>query len=209
MNTASLRRKRYERIARLVDLRPGDRVLDVGCGTGARSIAAFNAENEILGVDIVDPGDVTADHPNFRYLQLDATDMRPLADKSFDVAISVGMLEHIRPRERLVAAIRETQRVARRYCFAVPHRYAFVEPHFVLPLFSLWPGAVKSFLIKRFRLGTQERQPSGRWQRINWLTRRQWSELFADPNLRIVNHWYGPLLEYYLICGGEPRARVG
>jgi hypothetical protein len=85
----------------------------------------------------------------------------------------------------------------------VPHKFAFVEPHFYLPLFSIWPAALKSFLIKRFRLGTQERQPSGEWQRINWLGRREWKELFADPNLVIKNHWYGPFMQYYLIFGGD------
>jgi hypothetical protein len=54
----------------------------------------------------------------------------------------------------------------RRKRYEVPHKYAFREPHFFLPLFAVWPGWLKSFLIKRFTLGTQQRQPSGEWQRI-------------------------------------------
>ena len=142
---------------------------------------------------------------NFRYVKLNASDLHEVGDDSFDIAISVGMLEHIRPRERLLAAIGETQRVARRYCFVVPHKYAFLEPHFFLPLFAVWPGWLKSFLIKRFTLGTQQRQPSGEWQRINWLSRREWQALFDDPNLLITNHWYGPLMQYYVIFGGDLR----
>jgi SAM-dependent methyltransferase len=203
INTADLRRKRYERIARTLQLRPGDRILDVGCGKGGRSIAAFNRENEIVGVDLFPENELEVEQTNFRYVQGDATDLHSISDKSFDVAISVGMLEHVRPREQLLAAIRETQRIARRYCFVVPHKYAFVEPHFFLPFFPVWPSWLKSFLIKRFRLGTQERQPSGEWQRINWLTRREWKELFDDPNVLIESHWYGPLMQYYLIFGGE------
>jgi SAM-dependent methyltransferase len=202
LDTSRLRRRRYERIAELVALTPDDRVLDLGCGPGDRSIAAFNTENEIVGIDLFAEDELQLEQRNFRYLTGDACDLRGLADGSFDVAISIGMLEHIRPEERLVAAIRETQRVAGRYCFVVPHRYAFIEPHFFMPLFSLWPSWLKSALIKRFQLGTQRRKPSGRWQRINWLTRRQWAELFADPTLVIHNHWYGPLLQYYLIAGG-------
>jgi len=205
LDTSRLRRDRYARIVRTLALLPGDRILDVGCGQGGRSIAAYNTENEIVGVDLFDEDELRIEQANFSYAKLDACALDSLPDGSFDVAISVGMLEHVRPPERLRAAIRETQRVARRYCFVVPHRYAFLEPHFFLPLFSLWPGWLKTFLIKRFRLGTQERQPSGEWQRINWLTRRQWAELFDDPNLVIRNHWYGPLLQYYLIFGGEPR----
>jgi SAM-dependent methyltransferase len=204
-DTTRLRRERYDRVVTILRLRPSDRVLDVGCGKGARSIAAFNSENEIVGVDLLEEDELEIEQPNFSYLKRDAADLHGIADKSFDVAISFGMLEHIRPRERLVAVIRETQRVARRYCFLVPHKYAFVETHFQLPLFSVWPSPLKAFLIKRCRLGTQERRPDGDWQRINWLTRREWRELFADPNLVIKNHWYGPLLEYYLIFGGELR----
>ena len=202
-NTAGLRRKRYERIARVLDLKPTDRILDLGCGPGARSVAAYSKENEIVGVDLLEPEEVTVEHPNFRYVKADASDMNMFPDGSFDVAISVGMLEHVRPYENLRGAASETRRVARRYCFVVPHKYAFLEPHFYLPLFAIWPGWLKSSLIKRFTLGTQKRQPSGEWQRINWLSRREWRAVFEDPNLVIENHWYGPLMQYYLIFGGD------
>lgn len=202
-NTAGLRRKRYERIARILDLKPTDRILDLGCGPGGRSVAGYSPKNEIVGVDLLAPEEVNVEHPNFRYIKLDASDMHEFEDDSFDVAISVGMLEHVRPYESLRRAAKETQRVARRYCFVVPHKYAFLEPHFYLPLFAIWPGRLKSSLIKRFTLGTQQRQPSGEWQRINWLTRREWRAVFDDPNLVIKNHWYGPLMQYYLIFGGD------
>jgi SAM-dependent methyltransferase len=202
-NTAKLRRKRYERIARTLALEPTDRILDLGCGPGARSVATYNSTNEIVGVDLLDENDVNVEQPNFSYARFDACDLRGFGDDSFDVAICVGMLEHVRPRERLRDAIRETQRVARRYCFVVPHKYAFLEPHFYLPLFAIWPAWLKSFLIKRFTLGTQRRNPTGEWQRINWLTRGEWKAVFDDPNLVIKNHWYGPLMQYYLIFGGD------
>jgi SAM-dependent methyltransferase len=209
VNTTSLRRKRYERIVETLDVRPEDKILDVGCGRGARSIAAFNESNDITGIDIFPTSEFELRQDNVRYMELDASDLHPFADDSFDVAVSVGMLEHIRPTARLLAVIREVQRVAHRYCFVVPHRYAFLEPHYYLPMFSIWPAWSKTFLIKRHRLGTQERQPSGRWQRINWLSRRQWKQLFADPNLVIKNHWYGPLLQYYLIFGGQRPTEKG
>jgi SAM-dependent methyltransferase len=203
LDTTALRRRRYERAARLVCLRPEDRILELGCGRGSRSIAAMNATNEITGLDLLPPSEVTAPGPNFRYRQGDATDLRQFEAGAFDVVIGVGLLEHIRPRDRLVAAIREAQRVGRRYCFVVPHRYAFLEPHFRMPLFSIWPDALKRFAVKRWRLGTQPRNERGEWQRINWLSAQEWRALFADPTLRIEPHWYGPLLQYYLIAGGR------
>jgi cyclopropane fatty-acyl-phospholipid synthase-like methyltransferase len=112
VNTAGLRRKRYERIASILDMKPTDRILDVGCGPGGRSVALYNSTNEIVGIDLLDEEDVSVEQANFRYVKLDASDLHELGDDSFDIAISVGMLEHIRPRERLRAAIGETQRVA-------------------------------------------------------------------------------------------------
>ena len=40
---------------------------------------------------------------------------------------------------------------------------------------------------------------------FNWLSRREWQALFDDPNLLITNHWYGPLMQYCLIFGGDLR----
>jgi ubiquinone/menaquinone biosynthesis C-methylase UbiE len=204
-DTRALRERRYRRLARLVCLKPEDRILELGCGRGERSIAAFNPTNEITGLDLLDPAEVRSPGPNFRYRRGDATDLSQFPDRAFDVVVAVGLLEHIRPREKLVAAIREAQRVADRYGFVVPHRYAFVEPHFRMPLFSIWPDALKAFAIRRRRLGTQPRNERGEWQQINWLPAAEWRTLFDDPTFRVERFWYGPLLQYYLLAGGRCR----
>src|SRR5687767_934548 len=113
VDTTELRRRRYERLAREVGLRPGDRVLELGCGRGDRSIAVWNRTNEIIGIDVLDPSVVTvADRPNFSYRRCDVREMGVFADHAFDVAIGVGLLEHITPAAELEKAVRETQRVA-------------------------------------------------------------------------------------------------
>jgi len=193
VSTDGLRRRRYQRLSRLVGLRPTDRVLELGCGGGRRSIADWNHENPITGIDILPPGRVKADQPNFVYRRCDATDLSEFPDGSFDVAISVGMLEHIVPDERLAAAIRETRRVARRYVFVVPHRLAFIEPHYQMPFFPVWPARLqRSWIAWR---GERDHP-------VNWPTDAHWRELFHDPTLRLLNHWYGPLLLYRILLGG-------
>ena len=184
-------------------VRPTDRILELGCGSGGHSVARVATANSVVGVDILPPQRVRLRASNFRYVCADAGDLSRFADGEFDVAVSFGMLEHVRPRAHLVAVIGETRRVAGRYCFVVPHRFAFVEPHFLLPLFAIWPARLKSALIRRVPLGSQPRSPTGEWQPINWFTKAQWRELFGDPTLRIVNHWYGPILLDYLIYGGR------
>jgi SAM-dependent methyltransferase len=193
VDTSELRRQRYLRMAREVRLRPGDRVIELGCGAGHRSIADWNHENQIVGIDLVDPSRVAAAQPNFVYRQCDATDLSVFPDGSFDVALSIGMLEHIVPEERLRLAIRETQRVAQRYAFVVPHRYAFIEPHYQMPLFPIWPEALKDVVRRRSR----------RRGTVTWPTAAEWRDLFGDPSLRILNHWYGPVMMYRLMVGGS------
>jgi SAM-dependent methyltransferase len=200
---AGFNRRRYERVTSALALSPSDVVVELGCGRGGDSFARYNRTNEIVGIDLRSPERITVDQPNFRYVQGDASNLAGIADGAFDVAVSFGMLEHIQPRGRMIAAIREAQRIAGRYCFVVPHRYAFIEPHFLLPLFPLWPDRLKSFLVARFALGSQRRTPDGQWQRIWWLSKEEWRSLFDDPNLRIVDHWYGPILLDYLIFGGQ------
>src|SRR5687768_5547212 len=94
VHTAGLRRARYDRIAETLGIRPSDRILDIGCGKGGGSVASYNRTNEIVGVDLFDPGEFGLRQDNVSYVQGDACDLRSLPDKSFDVAISIGMLEH-------------------------------------------------------------------------------------------------------------------
>ena len=126
VNTSGLRQARYNRLAKLVALRPTDRIVDIGCGPGVRTLAAYNRTNSIVGVDLLSPDQVTLTQPNVQYVQGDATHMSGFSDNQFDVAFSIGLLEHIRPEAQLIAAIREMQRIAPKYIALVPHRYSFV-----------------------------------------------------------------------------------
>jgi SAM-dependent methyltransferase len=197
-----LNRRRLEIVMRELDVQRGDRILELGCGRGRHSIATAHPALDVVGVDVLSPAVVKVDAPRFRYVQADAADLSMFDDGMFDVAVSFGMLEHIRPPDRLQAATREARRVAGRYCFVVPHRYAFIEPHFLLPLFPIWPGWLKRAATGRFALGSQPRTPGGQYQQIQWLTKAEWRRVFDDPNLRILDHWYGPVLLDYLILGG-------
>jgi SAM-dependent methyltransferase len=199
IGTKNLRRRRYLRLAHELGLRPTDTIIELGCGYGDRSIAVWNRENAIVGVDILGPEEIVLDRPNFTYRQCDATDLSMYADGSFDVAFSFGLLEHIHPIARVVQAIREAQRVAGRYAFVMPHRYAFIEPHYRLPLFGAWPDSMKDAVMRLNR---------GRWRprKIHWLTAAEWRRLFDDPNARVLNHWYGPSLMSLMVVGGRDLA---
>jgi len=76
-------------------LRPGARVLEIGCGTGLLMSRLADHEGEVVGVDL-SPG--MLEHARTRGLSVheaSATDL-PFEDGSFDLAYSFKVLAHIR-----------------------------------------------------------------------------------------------------------------
>jgi ubiquinone/menaquinone biosynthesis C-methylase UbiE len=84
-------------IARLVHaagVDPGDRVLDVGCGTGNAALTARRAGADVVGVDLARPmlelardSAVVAGYDDIEWLEGDAESV-PFRDDAFDVTLS-------------------------------------------------------------------------------------------------------------------------
>ncbi|MBU4204847.1 class I SAM-dependent methyltransferase [Patescibacteria group bacterium] len=130
ISTENNRLKRYKKIKKLLNIKISDKILDIGCGKKDKSFTWFNNENKIVGLDIVESCEIVKD--NFRYIKGDGANL-PFKDKEFDVAISIGVLEHIHPKEKFIKMLKEIERVGKKYAIVVPHRYCFIEPHFNLP----------------------------------------------------------------------------
>ena len=198
--------RRYRRICRAARLHPLDRILDVGCGSGA-SFEAFNRQNDIVGLDLAPEPRIH--QPNFRYLQGDASDMSCFADGEFDVAVAVGLMEHIAP-EALRAVAGEVQRVARRYAVVIPHIWTIVEPHYRMPLWQLYPDAMKSFLVSRFKIGPYPKSPNGAYRPLNYFPPAAWRALFPGSRTAVHDH-IGWLVRDLIVYGESPvvtRERV-
>ncbi len=110
-------RKVHSRLLDQAGVRPGQRVLEIGCGTGNLLLAAKQAQPAATVVG-VDP-DLTAlarAHRKARRrglaVQLDRgyADELPYADDSVDVVLSSFMLHHV-PTDRREPAMREVRRV--------------------------------------------------------------------------------------------------
>jgi ubiquinone/menaquinone biosynthesis C-methylase UbiE len=50
-------------------------------------------------------------------------------DKYFDLTVSIGVLEHIEPIEKLCKVITEIDRISKEYVVIVPNIITFLEPH--------------------------------------------------------------------------------
>jgi len=102
----------------LPELRPGMRLLDVGCGPGSitRGLAERVAPGEVVGLDLSRETLEEARRDaaarglgNLRYQEASVYTL-PFADASFDVAYAHQVFQHLRERE---AALREMLRVVR------------------------------------------------------------------------------------------------
>lgn len=116
--TGGRERALRDRILSLSRLRPGEAMLDVGCGTGTLALAArrvAGASGEVFGID-ASPEMVERARRKARRagLQIELrqapAQALPFADGRFDLVTSTLMLHHL-PRQDRQACVREMARV--------------------------------------------------------------------------------------------------
>jgi len=112
-------RRVYRRLLDQAGVRPGQRVLEIGCGTGNLLLTAKQTQPAatVVGLDPDLPALARAHRKARRRglaVQLDRgyADELPYADNSVDVVLSSFMLHHV-PTDRREPAIREVRRVLR------------------------------------------------------------------------------------------------
>jgi ubiquinone/menaquinone biosynthesis C-methylase UbiE len=79
-------------------LRPGDRVLDLGCGEGTFSgLAAEGGAGSVIGADIAEAALARARraHPELSFQRLDPDRPLPLADNGFELVWASEVIEHV------------------------------------------------------------------------------------------------------------------
>lgn len=166
-----------------VKIEPDARILDVGCGRDGRSLEQYLPESfQIVGIDLNPPDEVTIRHPNFTYYQQDARDLSRFGADEFDLTFSIGMMEHICDPDALAQMASEIRRVSKQWIIVVPWRYAWIEPHFKLPFFQLFPYRVQCALAKAWDLNSErenvQRDPDYLRNTYEWLSTREWKRIF-------------------------------
>lgn len=106
------------------------KLLDVGCGDGALSIALAMLGNDVVGIDISPKILIQAIENkrrahvgNVQFRCMSASSLR-FSDESFDLVISTDLIEHLHPQDLLPHLI-EVKRVLRRggqYVVSTPNR---------------------------------------------------------------------------------------
>jgi SAM-dependent methyltransferase len=164
---ARARERRHARFFVLTGLRPGMRILDVGCG--ALGLRALEPGLDITGVDV-------APRPQYPgpFVQADATERLPFEDGAFDLAYSSSVVEHV-ATERRAAFAAEVRRVGRGWFVQTPAWSFPVEPHALLPFAHWLPPTLRR---PYWRLGA-----AGAWEDVRLLRRAELAALFGEPVL--------------------------
>jgi len=122
-------------------LKPGDRVLDVGCGKAFLLYDLMQTGLEVAGIDISHHGIETAPDGVKPYLQIADAEQLPFADKSFDLVISINTLHNL-PCAKLEKALKEIERVGKNNKYLVVESYRNEEEKANL---LYWQLTCKSF----------------------------------------------------------------
>jgi ubiquinone/menaquinone biosynthesis C-methylase UbiE len=100
--------RRIEEVETLIawlDIRPGDRILDVGCGDGFYDDRMGRLGASVVGIDVNERRLATARKRHLtgrtEFLHMDAEDMR-FGDASFDKAVSFCVIEHFDRDDRVL-----------------------------------------------------------------------------------------------------------
>lgn len=132
--STGLKKRRLLHINRILDGRlldkawlNGKRILEIGCASGADFIQFFKEyqDVDITGIDI---SHYDIQQSNVTFMVMDA-EKTPFEDKQFDFTVSIGVLEHIQPVEKLCRVIAEIDRISKEYVVLVPSISTFLEPH--------------------------------------------------------------------------------
>ncbi len=181
------RRARAEFFLSKVRIFPGMSVLDIGCGIDGNSLEAVLPPSvTVVGIDLLDPDRVQIRRPGFTYYQQDAEDLSRFADQQFDLAVSVGMMEHICDPAKLKRIAAEMRRVSKQSLIVVPWKYAWIEPHFKFPFFQLLPWTLQLAVTRAFNcndLRKAAQNPEAFRTHFNqtyqWLPTNEWKRIFG------------------------------
>ena len=198
-NPIKRKKKRYEEIVHLLNLQPHEKILNIGSGKGY-TFEEFNKVNPIIGMDVFPEEENIIKQPNFKYIQR-TDDVLPFQDKSVDVVVSIGVLEHIQPEDAFLTTCEEIQRVGKKYLVVVPNMGTIIEPHYGFPFFHLLDENSQKALQKEFKLKyVEDNQQENLYEEIRYLRKKEWQKLFPKAQIKTYMH-IGPLVTNLIIWG--------
>lgn len=106
-------------------LKPDDRILEIGCGIGTVVYELSGKGHDIAGIDI---SGEAIEYGRKKYgdirLEVQAAEILPYEDQSFEVVMSFDLFEHIAAIDKHISEVRRVLRPGGYYLFQTPNRYS-------------------------------------------------------------------------------------
>jgi hypothetical protein len=167
---------------RLIDPKPGTRVIDLGGSPEIWDHVATPLDITLLNL----PGSLTraaSSRHQFTYVEGDACNVHQFADRSFELAFSNSVIEHVGPPHRQQEFAREVARLALSFWVQTPSAYFPIEPHSGLPFYWFYPDPIRERLLESWKRSF----PSWWYEYLSStrvLSRSRMAELFPGAHIR-------------------------
>jgi methyltransferase family protein len=200
-----LRARRFQLFEQLVaDLPRPLSIIDLG-GTNDYWEQRGWAGRDDVSITLVNLDRQEQRFDNIHPTEGDATDLRDFADKSFDIAFSNSVIEHLFTFESQSRMASEVQRVANAYWVQTPNFWFPIEPHFLVPVWHWLPEEARVQILRRRGVGwagrCEDPEFARRIVREHRLMRRgELARLF--PGASLVGERFGGLVKSWTAVRG-------
>jgi Methyltransferase domain len=142
---------------------------------------------------------------NIRYLEGDACHVDVIEYRSFDIAFSNSVIEHVGPANRQADLAREVRRLGGSYWVQTPSKWFPVEAHNGMPFWWFYPARVRRYFIDRWR----RILPGNPWTQMieetTVLSRGDLKHLFPEATVLVEN--FGGIPKSYIAYFVNSRAQ--
>lgn len=190
-----LRRKRAERIRLLInscyEKHQKVSIIDIGGTKTYWNIlpkSYLSEKNVRITVVNLPSGELLPENDEiFSFAQGDGCYLTAFSEKSFHIAHSNSVIEHVGSWENMQLFSKEIKRVAEQYYLQTPNYWFPVEPHFMTPFFHWFPKSFRAKLLMLFKLGWYPKANSlknaiGMVETCNLLSRKDLKKLFPNAD---------------------------
>lgn len=138
-------------LSETVEFRDGLSVLDLGGQPHIWASIPQRLDITIVNLDGIADTDHESHH-NIRYLVGDACALVGVDDRPYDLVFSNSVIEHVGDADKRKAFAAEVKRRGLPYWVQTPSVFFPIEPHCGMPLWWLYPKALKRRFIERWRV---------------------------------------------------------
>lgn len=194
--SAFFRRRRMKSFVRILKIKPGTRVLDLGGSPQIWEHVSVPLEITLLNLPgAIKPGELKIfespglRHHRFHVIEGDACHVEQFGDHLFDLVFSNSVIEHVGPPAKQEAFAHEVLRLGRSHWVQTPSKWFPIEAHSGLPFYWFYPKWLQAAVMRRWR----RRLPAWWADYIGTttvLSRRRMAELFPNSQTRI-DYFFG------------------